>query len=294
MDATTKPRVRRRSWVEYVMWAACAILFLGLAYTLVDNPNYQWDVVAAYFTEQSVIDGLLLTIILTFVTMFLGVLLGLFIAILRASSVMPVRVLANAYITFFRGTPVLVQLIFWFNVAALYPDIRIGIPFTDFGREVDVNAVMSATTAAAVGLTLNQAAYMAEIIRGGFNAVPKGQLEAADSLGMSEWTRMRKVVIPQAMPTIVPATGNQLIGQFKETSLVSVLGVADLLQSVQLIYARNYETIPLLIVAALWYLILTLALSYPQSLIEKHYSKGTRKAAPGQFNAALAGTGEAR
>ncbi|UYM04124.1 amino acid ABC transporter permease [Solicola gregarius] len=294
MDAITKPRVRRRSWVEYVMWAACVILFLSLAYTLANNPNYKWDVVAEYFTEKSVIDGLLLTITLTFITMFLGTLLGLFIAILRASSVMPVRLLANAYITFFRGTPVLVQLIFWFNVAALYPDIRIGIPFTDFGREVDVNAVMSATTAACVGLTLNQAAYMAEIIRGGFNAVPKGQLEAADSLGMSEWTRMRKVIIPQAMPTIIPATGNQLIGMFKETSLVSVLGVADLLQSVQLIYARNYETIPLLIVACLWYLIITLALSYPQSVIERHYSKSTRKATPGQLDAAMASVGEAR
>ena len=131
---------------------------------------------------------------------------------------------------------------------------------------------MSATTAAIIGLSLNEAAYLAEIIRGGFASVDKGQLEAADSLGMSTRTKLRRIIIPQSMPTVIPATGNQVIGMFKETSLVSVLGVAELLQSTQLIYARTYQTIPLLIVACLWYLLMTLALSYPQSLIEKRYS----------------------
>jgi polar amino acid transport system permease protein len=116
---------------------------------------------------------------------------------------------------------------------------------------------------------------MAEIIRGGFTSVGKGQLEAADSLGMSGTTKMRKIIIPQAMPAIIPATGNQVIGMFKETSLVSVLGVAELLESAQLIYARTYQTIPLLIVACLWYLAMTLLLSYPQSLIEKRYSRSS-------------------
>ena len=153
---------------------------------------------------------------------------------------------AGVYITLFRGTPVLVQLIFWFNIAALYPNLTIGIPFTDIGTAIDINALMAPITAALIGLTLNEAAYMAEIIRGGFSSVGKGQIEAADSLGMSGAMKMRKVIIPQAMPSIIPATGNQVIGMFKETSLVSVLGVAELLQSAQLIYARTYETIPLL------------------------------------------------
>jgi polar amino acid transport system permease protein len=182
---------------------------------------------------------------------------------------------ASAYITFFRGTPVLVQLIFWFNLAALYPHLAIGIPFTNVSQTIDVNQIMSATTAAIIGLSLNEAAYMAEIIRGGFTSVGKGQLEAADSLGMSGMTKLRKIIIPQAMPAIIPATGNQVIGMFKETSLVSVLGVAELLESAQLIYARTYQTIPLLIVACLWYLAMTLLLSYPQSLIEKRYSRST-------------------
>ena len=272
MDATEKPRLHRRGPFEYAAWVACVLVALGVAHTLITNENYQWDVVAKYFTTSTVLRGLRLTIVLTVVVMIIGTILAMLIAVMRASSVRPVRLLASAYITFFRGTPVLVQLIFWFNIAALYPNIAIGIPFTDISQGVDVNKLLSATTAAIIGLSLNVAAYLAEIIRGGFASVDKGQIEAADSLGMSGATKLRRIIIPQAMPTIIPATGNQVIGMFKETSLVSVLGVAELLQSTQLIYARTYQTIPLLIVACLWYLIMTLALSYPQSLIEKKYS----------------------
>ncbi|VXB13653.1 amino acid ABC transporter permease [Aeromicrobium sp. 9AM] len=272
MDATEKPRLHRRGWLEYAAWTACALVAAGVAHTLITNENYQWDVVAKYFTTSTVLRGLRLTIVLTVVVMFFGTILAMGVAVMRASSIRPVRLLASAYITFFRGTPVLVQLIFWFNIAALYPNIAIGIPFTDVSHGVDVNKLLSATTAAIIGLSLNVAAYLAEIIRGGFASVDRGQIEAADSLGMSSATKLRRIIIPQAMPTIIPATGNQVIGMFKETSLVSVLGVAELLQSTQLIYARTYQTIPLLIVACLWYLIMTLALSYPQSLIEKRYS----------------------
>ncbi|MFJ5700474.1 amino acid ABC transporter permease, partial [Arthrobacter sp. NPDC093139] len=226
---------------------------------------------------ESILRGLMLTIFLTIASMALGTLLGLGLAIMRSSSIKPVAATANAYITLFRGTPVLVQLIFWFNVAALYPNLTIGIPFTNIGTAIDVNALMAPITAALVGLTLNEAAYMAEIIRGGFSSVGKGQIEAADSLGMSSSMKMRKVIIPQAMPSIIPATGNQVIGMFKGTSLVSVLGVAELLQSAQLIFARTYETIPLLIVASLWYLVMTLLLSYPQSKLEQKYSRTTSR-----------------
>ena len=272
-DAATKPRVHRRSALEYVAWLVCALVAFGVVRTLLTNENYQWDVVAQYLTAESVLRGLVLTIVLTIVSMTIGGALGVVIAVLRISPLRPLRILANAYLTFFRGTPVLVQLIFWFNIAALYPHLAIGIPFTDISQDVDVNRLISATTAAVVGLSLNQAAYQAEIVRGGFAAVDKGQIEAADSLGMSRMTKLRRVIIPQAMPTIVPATGNQFIGMFKETSLVSVLGVAELLQSVQLIYARTYQTIPLLIVACVWYLVMTVLLSYPQSLIEKKFSR---------------------
>ena len=281
VEASQKPRVHRRGLWEYAAWGLCVLVLVGLARTLTTNENYQWGVVGQYFTAPTVLKGLLLTLVLTALTMFFGTILGLLIAILRVSKVRPVMLLASGYITFFRGTPVLVQLIFWFNIAALYPNISIGIPFTDISQAVDVNALMSATTAAIVGLSLNVAAYLAEIIRGGFASVDKGQLEAADSLGMSGRTKLWRIIIPQSMPSVVPAVGNQVIGMFKETSLVSVLGVAELLQSVQLIYARTYQTIPLLIVACLWYLIMTLALSYPQSLIEKKYSRSKSRVARG-------------
>jgi polar amino acid transport system permease protein len=272
-DGRLKPRLRRRSAFEYTAWCVCILVAAGILFSVSTNPNFKWDVVAQYFTQESILRGLLLTIMLTVVSMALGTLLGLGLAIMRSSRIKPVAATAGVYITFFRGTPVLVQLIFWFNIAALYPNLTIGIPYTTIQQAVDVNALMAPITAAIIGLTLNEAAYMAEIIRGGFSSVGKGQLEAADSLGMSSFTKMRKIIIPQAMPSIIPATGNQVIGMFKETSLVSVLGVAELLQSAQLIYARNYQTIPLLIVASLWYLVMTLVLSYPQSLLEKKYNR---------------------
>ena len=273
LDAATKPRVHRRGALEYVAWLVCILVAFGVVRTLLTNDNYQWDIVRQYLTAESVMRGLVLTVVLTIVSMTIGGVLGVVLAVLKISPLRPLRIMANAYITFFRGTPVLVQLIFWFNIAALYPNLAIGIPFTDISQDVDVNRLISATTAAVVGLSLNQAAYQAEIVRGGFAAVDKGQIEATDSLGMSRMTKLRRIIIPQAMPSIVPATGNQFIGMLKETSLVSVLGVGELLQSVQLIYARTYQTIPLLIVACVWYLVMTIVLSYPQSLIEKKYSR---------------------
>jgi polar amino acid transport system permease protein len=271
MDPALKPRLRRRSGFEYAAWVVCTLVALGILVSVTTNPNFQWDVVAKYLTHESILKGLVLTIVLTVVSMVFGTLLGLILAIMRSSSIKPVAATAGVYITMFRGTPVLVQLIFWFNIAALYPNLSIG------GVDIDVNALITPILAAIIGLTLNEAAYMAEIIRGGFSSVGKGQIEAADSLGMSGAMKMRKVIIPQAMPSIIPATGNQVIGMFKETSLVSVLGVAELLQSAQLIYARTYETIPLLIVASLWYLVMTLLLSYPQSQLEKKYSRATSR-----------------
>jgi polar amino acid transport system permease protein len=273
MDAALKPRLSRRSIFEYAAWVVCTLIGVGVLISVATNPNFKWGVVAQYFTHESILRGLVLTIFLTVASMVLGTLLGLALAVMRASKIKPIAATAGVYITLFRGTPVLVQLIFWFNIAALYPNLRIGIPFTDIGTAVDMNVLMAPITAALIGLTLNEAAYMAEIIRGGFSSVAKGQIEAADSLGMSSSMRMRKVIIPQAMPSIIPATGNQVIGMFKETSLVSVLGVAELLQSAQLIYARTYETIPLLIVASLWYLVMTLLLSYPQSRLEQKYAR---------------------
>ena len=265
-----KKRIRPPRTRDHVAWVVAVAIVAGLLYALVSNGNFQWEVVLRYFTAASILDGVGITLVLTAVSMVLGTVLGLVLAVMRMSSQAPISGLARLYITFFRGTPLLVQLVFWFNVAALYPNLSIA------GQAVDMNTLITPLTAAIIGLTLNEAAYMAEIIRGGFAAVPRGQFEAAESLGMSEFTKLRRVIIPQTMPAIIPATGNQVIGMLKETSLVSVLGVADLLQSAQAIYARTYETIPLLIVASLWYLAMTLTLSVPQSMIERRFSRSSR------------------
>jgi polar amino acid transport system permease protein len=274
--AEEKKRITPKRPRDYVAWVVAIAIVVGLVWTAVTNENYRWPVVFSYFTTQTILNGLLITLLLTVASMGLGTLLGLVLAVMRMSHQRPISGLAQLYITFFRGTPVLVQLIFWFNIAALYPHISIGIPFTHVSTPVNVNAIMTPMTAAVVGLTLNQAAYMSEIIRGGFASVSRGQHEAAESLGMSGFTKLRRVILPQTMPAIIPATGNQVIGMLKETSLVSVLGVADLLQSAQAIYARTYQTIPLLIVASCWYLIMTLVLSVPQSMIERRFSRSTR------------------
>ena len=271
-----KKRIRPPRARDYLAWVVAIAIVAGVACALVSNQNFRWEVVFEYFTASSILDGVGITLMLTAVSMALGTVLGLVLAVMRMSPQTPISGLARLYITFFRGTPVLVQLVFWFNVAALYPNLSIGIPFTNVSHALDMNALITPLTAAIIGLSLNQAAYMAEIIRGGFASVPRGQFEAAESLGMRGFTKLRRVIIPQTMPAIIPATGNQVIGMLKETSLVSVLGVADLLQSAQSIYARTYETIPLLVVASLWYLIMTLTLSVPQSMIERRFSRSSR------------------
>jgi polar amino acid transport system permease protein len=274
-----KKRIRPRRLRDYLSWLAALVIAGTLLHSVLTNPNYEWDVVAKYFTHESIIRGIGITLFLTAVSMILGCVIGLVLALMRDSRNKPVAAVALGYISFFRGTPVLVQLIFWFNFAALYPNLSLGVPFTSWQYQVDTNALIGPLTAAIIGLTLNEAAYMAEIIRGGFAAVDKGQIEAADSLGMSSSTKLRAVLLPQIMPAVIPPTGNQLISMLKGTSLVSVLGVADLLQSAQLIYARTYETIPLLIVASLWYLAMTILLGIPQSMIERHYGRSARRPA---------------
>ena len=182
---------------------------------------------------------------------------------------------AHGFVWFFRGTPVLVQLVFWYNLAALFPQIELGIPFD--GPKVfaiSATAAISSFTAALLGLGLNEGAYMAEIIRAGLLSVDAGQTEASKALGHRPWQTFRVVVLPQAMKAIVPPTGNQLIGMLKYTSLASVVALHELMHSVETIYSRTFETMPMLIVAALWYLILVSLLSIGQYFIERYYLRG--------------------
>jgi polar amino acid transport system permease protein len=202
--------------------------------------------------------------------MAIGIVLGLLLAIARMSKDRLAWSISALFIWFFRGTPLLVQLIFWYNLSTLFPRISIGI------ASWDTNDLISPLTAAVLGLALNEAAYMAEIIRGGLLSVDKGQAETAEAFGMTRGRALRRVIIPQAMKSIVPPTGNQLISMIKATSLVSVIAMADLLYSVQSIYNRTFEIIPLLMVAVLWYLLITSILNVGQGMIERYYARGDR------------------
>ena len=218
-----------------------------------------------------------MTLQLTALVMLIGTVLGIVVALMRLSDDPLLTFCSHAFVWFFRGTPVLVQLVFWYNLASLFPEISIGIPFG--GPKlyaVSATVAISSFTAALLGLGLNEAAYMAEIIRAGLLSVDPGQSEASKALGHRPWQTFRVVVLPQAMKAIVPPTGNQVIGMLKYTSIASVVALHELMHSVESIYSRTFETIPLLIVAALWYLILVSILSVVQHFIERRYARGWR------------------
>jgi polar amino acid transport system permease protein len=265
---------RARPRIGAMVWTALfAIGCVFVAYLVVTIPAFRWDIVAKFLFSTQIMTGLLNTIVLTVVSMLIGVVLGTVLAVMRGVRTRAVSAAAGLYIWFFRGTPVLVQLIFWFNLASLLPRLSLGIPFTDtVFASVDTNTVISPYTAALLGLGLNQAAYTAEIVRAGILSVPRGQLDAASSLGMTRLLTMRRVVLPQAMRVIIPPIGNETIGMLKATSMVSVLAMPDLLFSAQVIYAKNYQIIPLLIAASIWYLLLTSILTLIQGRIERRFS----------------------
>jgi polar amino acid transport system permease protein len=185
------------------------------------------------------------------------------------------------YIFFFRGTPVLVQLLFWYNIAALYPKLSLGIPFGPAFVHPDANTLITAFRAGILGLGLNEGAYMAEIVRAGIISVDDGQTDAAQSLGMTRVQTLRRIVLPQAMRVIIPPTGNETISMLKTTSLASVITVTELLYAAQLIYSVNFKPIPLLITVSIWYLVCTSVLYVGQHYLERYYGRGaSRELAP--------------
>jgi polar amino acid transport system permease protein len=262
-------------------WIAAAIILVVAASfvrTVVTDKGFQWNVVGQYLFDSRVLSGVRLTIELTVLAMVVGVLLGILLAVMRLSPNPLISGSSWLYIWFFRGTPLLVQLLFWYNIAALFPIISLGIPFGPSFLHAHAGTLITTFIAALLGLGLNEGAYMAEIVRAGIISVPEGQTEAAMSLGLSRLQTMRQIVLPQAMRVILPPTGNETISMLKNTSLVSLLAVAELLYSVQEIYDVNFKTIPLLIVASIWYLVLTSVLYVGQFFIERRYGRGFSRA----------------
>jgi polar amino acid transport system permease protein len=251
-------------------WTAAAVVLALLALavnSVLRNDAFQWDVVADYFTSDAVLRGLWLTLWLTAVVMVLGFALGTLLAAFRLSANPVLRAVSWGYVWLFRSIPILVQLLLWFNIGALYPQV-LGVKTVD---------LLGPVTVAIIGLTLHEAAYAAEVVRGGILSVDRGQIEAAEALGLSRWRRWWRIVLPQAMRSIVPPAGNMLIGTLKGTSIVSVIAVQDLLYSVQLVYHRTYQVIPLLMVATVWYTVVTSLLGVGQYYVEKHYARGTER-----------------
>ncbi|WP_225639992.1 amino acid ABC transporter permease [Streptomyces werraensis] len=278
---TDVPRiVPRRNVGRWIGAGLALLLFAMLLNSVVRNDAFQWSVVGRYFTTSAVLDGLLLSLWLTAVVMVLGFLTGTVLAVMRLSGNPVLRTLSWGYIWIFRSTPLLVQLLFWFNIGALYPTLGLGIPFGPQFVTVQTVNLLGPTLTAVIGLTLHESAYAAEVVRGGILSVDSGQTEAAQALGLSRRRTLRRIVVPQAMRSIVPTAGNMLIGTLKGTSIVSVLAVHDLLYSVQLIYNQTYQIIPLLMVATLWYIAVTTALSIAQFYVERHYARGGSRSLP--------------
>ncbi|MCI1936247.1 MAG: amino acid ABC transporter permease [Bifidobacteriaceae bacterium] len=265
-----------RHTATVVAGVVVALLALMLVQGIVTNERFEWDVVWRYLFNEHVLDGIGWTLILTVASMLIAVVLSVLLAVMRSSGNVVLRGVSWFWIWFFRGTPVYTQLVFWGLFSVLVPKLSLGIPFTSIEFwSVDSRTVLTATVAAILGLALNESAYLAEIVRAGIEAVDTGQGEAAKALGMRGSLIMRRIVLPQAMRIIVPPVGNETIGMLKTTSLVMAVPFSlELQYATDAIANRIYKPIPLLLVACIWYLVITTVLMVLQSRLEKHFGKG--------------------
>lgn len=266
--ALTMPRRRLSHWGRWVSAALILLLLvlLGLSFA---RGDIEWPVVARYFTADGIIRGLGNTVIITAVSMLLGVVVGVVIAVLRLSSNPVASGFAAGYVWFFRGVPVLLQLLLWYNLALIFPTL--GIPGIWEERTI---TVMTPFLATLLGLGLHQSAYTAEIVRGGILAVDHGQTEAAQSLALTPAATLFRIVLPQAMRVIVPPLGNEVISTLKTSSLAAMVSFGELLQSAQLIYYSNNRIIELLVVVTVWYLVIVSVLAVGQYFIERRFGRG--------------------
>lgn len=251
------------------------IAALFLYDTAFNRPVFNWGEVGKYLFDTRIVTGAGYTLQLTIYSMIIAVILGITIAVMRMSPNPVVKSVAWVFLWLFRGTPVYVQLVFWGMVPTIYKTITLGIPFTDAVTSYTTKDLLSYFTLAVIGLALNEAAYMAEIVRAGLLAVDKGQDEAAIALGLGWWHTMTRVILPQAMRVIIPPTGNEFISMLKTTSLVTAVPFTlDLYGRSRDIAAVTYQPVPMLIVASIWYLAVTSILMVGQYYLERHFAKG--------------------
>ena len=267
-----RPRRRRGRWLATL---AVALVAGWLAQALLTNDTFDYGAVGDYVLDETILDGVRNTLLITLVAQAVGIAIGVLVALGRMSDNPLTASLSWCFVWFFRGTPVLVQIIFWFNLGLVFPTVGLSLPFVGEVFSQPTNTVITAFSAAILGLGINEGAYMAEIVRGGILSVDRGQTEAAQALGMTHTRTMRRIVLPQAMRVIIPPTGNELINMLKTSSLVVVISYAELLTSAQNIYSSNLKTLELLVVASAWYLALTSLLSTGQFFLERRFARGS-------------------
>ncbi|QFG25117.1 amino acid ABC transporter permease [Actinomadura sp. WMMB 499] len=261
-------------------WGGAAVVLVLVAmfiHFLLTSDALEWAEQWEYLFSEPVLEGVRNTVWLTLAAMVGGTAIGIVLALMRLSANPLLSGAAWIYLWFFRGTPLYTQLLIWGAIGTLFPTVGIGIPFGPEFQTWETQALINAASAAALGLILNEAGYMAEIVRAGILSVDEGQQEAASALGMSRAQTMRRIVLPQAMRVIVPPTGNESISMLKNTSLVAAVPYAELTFTAQTIYATTYKIIPMLVMACLWYLLISSIMMIGQHYLERHYSKGTSK-----------------
>ncbi|WP_249021606.1 amino acid ABC transporter permease [Conexibacter sp. S30A1] len=270
--------------LKWMARAVVLVVMVDVVRILVTSKTIEWGTVAHYLTFGAILAGALTTLELTVAGMAIGIGIGVVLALMRLSPSTVMNAAASAYLWFFRGTPLLVQIIFLYNLASFIQRITVGIPFggpTFFSW--NTNSLITVTSAAVLALGLNQGAYMCEIVRAGILSVDEGQMEASLALGMTRRRAMRRIILPQAMPVVIPPTGNNAIALLKDSSLVSVISMKELLYQAQLIYSAQFNTIPLLVVVCIWYLAMTTVASVGQYYLERHFDRGSTRTPPPRF-----------
>lgn len=263
-------------------WVAAVVIVILLAlfvYGAATNEAYRWQVFGEFLFNERILLGVFNTLQLTVYSMVLAIVLGVILAVMRLSPNPVFRSVSWVFLWIFRGTPIYVQLTFWGLIPTIYKNIQLGVPFGPSFFHLDLQALSIPFLLATLGLALNEAAYMAEIIRAGISSVPEGQIEASTALGMSWGMAMRRTVLPQAMRVIIPPTGNEVISMLKTTSLVTAVPYTLDLYSIATreIAAREFEPVPLLLVAAAWYLVVTSILMVGQFYLERYFSRGVSR-----------------
>ena len=265
-------------------WLSAAVVIVvvaALIQSLAANENLKYPVIAEYLFDWRILNGVWLTVALTIVSMMVSTLLAIIIASMRLSSNPVLSSVSWFYVWIFRGTPLLVQVVLWGYLGLLYRTIDVGVPFTNVVFvSINTNTLIPALVAGFLALTLNQAAYSAEIVRAGMLSVDEGQREAAYSLGLSPLKTFRKILLPQAMRVIIPPMGNETISMLKNTSLLSVIAVLELYTQATLISAQNLYQVELLVVISVWYLTMTSILSIPQYYLERRFGRGASRNLP--------------